>query len=205
MAWILQNDQDKAIIEELTRESDRGLIIIGTSFLEARLEQIIKIMMPAKDRDVEGKIFSGSGPMATFSAKIDVGYLMQFYPAETRALLHKIRCIRNDAAHSTEPVTFETPTIKDRSENLVRDTDRSIRAFYPHLSRLKLATQYAVNKPAEIFRVLNDDGTVTEGQFHVSFDDARSSFLAAIKLLLFCFYEVNAPMEKVRLSLPDKA
>ena len=63
MAWILQDDNDKAIISEIQQQTDRGVMIIGASLLEGRLMQSIQLrMMPDMPTDMGGAYVQGFRP-----------------------------------------------------------------------------------------------------------------------------------------------
>jgi hypothetical protein len=56
----------------------------------------------------EKKIFNDDGALCTFSARIDLGVLIGLYPELFQRKLHLIRRIRNNFAHSMQPVSFKS-------------------------------------------------------------------------------------------------
>jgi DNA-binding MltR family transcriptional regulator len=57
------------------------------------------------------QLFIGTGPLATFSAKIRLGYALGIYGRKTRHDLDVVREIRNAFAHAQKVITFENQEI----------------------------------------------------------------------------------------------
>jgi DNA-binding MltR family transcriptional regulator len=117
MTWITISDDDKPIIEEIEKQTDRGAAIIASAYLEERLLAAIKARTNRHDK-IESAIYKGSGPLASFSAKIDLGLLLGIYTPKLHSFLHTIRDIRNEFAHKSKPRNFSSQRIKDLSKNL---------------------------------------------------------------------------------------
>lgn len=81
--WIIYNDEEREAIHDLHTASDRAAAILGGTLLENRLEMAIQLRM-AEDKEVLTQLFRTSGPLGSFSAKIDLGYLMKMYGKEAR-------------------------------------------------------------------------------------------------------------------------
>ncbi|MCP3444201.1 hypothetical protein [Bradyrhizobium sp. CCGUVB14] len=94
-------------IDEIRKQRDRGAAIIATSILEEHLLDAIQARLNRHDA-TEKKVFNGYGPLATFSARIDLGLLLGLYPEEGHTKLHLIRRIRNNFAHSMHPISFKS-------------------------------------------------------------------------------------------------
>jgi hypothetical protein len=110
--WSISDPRHDAILHEIGRLEDRGAALVAASLLEGELLETIKCAY-RRDRSIEGAMFKGYGPLASLSAKIDLGYLLWLYPESSRKLLHRIRTIRNIFAHSSDHMTFETQKIRD--------------------------------------------------------------------------------------------
>src|ERR1041384_4735990 len=99
MPWTLRDaKREQAIMENIEAGQDRSGAILAGSYLEDRLTSAIKARL-VRDAEVHGKMFKGYGPLATFSAKIDIAYLMNIIPRDWRDILHVVREIRNRFAH----------------------------------------------------------------------------------------------------------
>lgn len=203
MAWILHDEGDRAIIAEIEKQSDRGAILVAISFLELRLEQTIKLRLaPDLGPKINGKMFKGYAPLGSFAAKIDMGLWLQLYPLEIHDFLHKLRDLRNDAAHERSAISFTLPTIKDRCENMILILGKVGYAGLTHHMNLMRATQKFPH-PAPM-KVLHDDGfeaTVFSLATGVS-TPTKDKFLACIKVVLFHFELVSQVFEQTKIVLP---
>jgi DNA-binding MltR family transcriptional regulator len=116
MPWPLMNPMHGPVIKEIREQSDRAAAILAVSFLEDRLAALLQAWL-VDEPNVVSKMFGGSGPLATFSAKIDMGLLLGILEKSRHRELHLIRDIRNKFAHGLDALTFETPRIRDQCEN----------------------------------------------------------------------------------------
>src|SRR5262249_54463894 len=64
------------------------------------------------------ELFEGMGPLATFSAKIKLGYALGFYGPRTRHDFLIFNEIRNAFAHAPHPLTFKNKSIANRTTGL---------------------------------------------------------------------------------------
>jgi DNA-binding MltR family transcriptional regulator len=69
-------------------------------------------------RKEEQEIFTGTGPLAPFAAKIRLCYALGCYGPITRQNLLEVSRIRNHFAHSALPITFRTPQIRAACKKL---------------------------------------------------------------------------------------
>jgi len=116
MPWPLMNPAHSTVIAEINGQTDSAAAILAVSFLEDRLAELLQAWLFDEPKVVD-KMFGGSGPLATFSAKIDMGLLLGILEKSRHRELHLIRRIRNTFTHGLEAVTFETPKIRDQCEN----------------------------------------------------------------------------------------
>ena len=63
-------------------------------------------------------MFRSSAPLNTFSAKINMAYLIGLCSKETCKEMHTIRDIRNEFAHKGMTRNFESQCVKDLANNL---------------------------------------------------------------------------------------
>jgi DNA-binding MltR family transcriptional regulator len=102
-----------AFRRELSHESDRGMALFATAHLDDRLGTVLRAFL-VDDTTVAEPLFNGTAAFATFSARIDVSYLLGLIPVAARRDLHLIRKIRNDFAHGTSVLRFEEGAIASR-------------------------------------------------------------------------------------------
>lgn len=157
VAWIITNDDDKAILQEIEAQTDRASALIAVAYLEQRLIAAIK-SRTNRDEGLESRLYKGSGALAAFSTKIDLAYLLGVIDQSARRTFHQIRDIRNNFAHDSKPISFGSPSIKDRCKNFCFSVQFSMRN--------------------------NTNGQEVEFTLEES-DDARTCFLNAVKYLLF--------------------
>jgi hypothetical protein len=91
---------------ELAQQTDRGAAIIGCALVEDFLTDAIKKRLILTSA-LRGRLFNyANGPLAHFSAKIDMGFALGLYPNDIRLDMHTIRRIRNRFGHSAPPLEF---------------------------------------------------------------------------------------------------
>lgn len=111
--WFIDSDEDRAVSKDIEDDNlpDRVIGIIASAFLEDRLT--VRILSHLHDdTELTGKLFKGTGPIASFSAKVDLGCLMGLYGEQTRCDMHLVRKIRNEFAHRAAPSDFESAAIR---------------------------------------------------------------------------------------------
>lgn len=103
--------------DELDGLSDRAVAIVGASSVDDGLAEAIKSRLLDEPKAIQTQ-FSGNGGLSTFSAKIDMGRLLGMYSSGVWADLHKIRKIRNHAAHSAAKFAFSDSPARDHAMSL---------------------------------------------------------------------------------------
>jgi DNA-binding MltR family transcriptional regulator len=101
------------MIDEVMKGAHTSQVIWAAALLDDALEQIIADRMPNMSNRFHEKLFEGYGPFATFSAKIDVAYAMNFIAVEMRTDLLHIKAVRNEFAHATKRLDFHAQVVKD--------------------------------------------------------------------------------------------
>lgn len=104
----------------LGKESDRGCVLSAAAFLDNELGKLLKSVL-IQDDSILKVLFEGYGPLATFSARIDLAYGLGYIAPMQRRDLHLIRKIRNIFAHRTGKVTFDDNHISSRCLELYHD------------------------------------------------------------------------------------
>jgi len=101
----------------LRQESDRGCALVVAAFLDAELEDLLRTKL-VSNVEVADNLLGQSRPISTFSARIDLAFLVGLIPANAHREFHLIRKIRNDFAHSPIATTFESQVIASRCGQL---------------------------------------------------------------------------------------
>jgi DNA-binding MltR family transcriptional regulator len=107
-----REDIDKALAE-ITTDGPRGAIIIGATLLEDALRVVIRRHMISLKKEEADQLFTGTAPLATFSAKIRLAYALGLIGPKTRGDLDNVRELRNAFAHGKMVLRFETPEVAE--------------------------------------------------------------------------------------------
>jgi DNA-binding MltR family transcriptional regulator len=111
------------LIDHLTEESGRGAVLIAAAKLEDYLTELIQAILPLDGKNYKSKLFNFTGPLGTFSSKIELAFAFRLISKSFYDSLQALRKIRNDAAHSPEKFTLS-------------DLDEKLSRFYnlgPHV------------------------------------------------------------------------
>jgi DNA-binding MltR family transcriptional regulator len=112
-----------ALIEEIEEQTDRGVAIVGAAWVEEAMTAAIESLLHS-DNKAWSRLFSGNGPLSTFSAKTDLCSLLGLVSATIKSDLHIIREIRNEFAHQIvhrfehTKLSFVSPHINDKCKAL---------------------------------------------------------------------------------------
>jgi len=94
----------------LNNESDRACALMAAAFLDDQLRQLLEANL-VQDKKVLVRILDQRGPLATFSSRIDMAYAMGLIGKRTLLDLNLLRKIRNEFAHTAEPLSFDSPKV----------------------------------------------------------------------------------------------
>jgi hypothetical protein len=172
MSWTMRDGLDPDTIDEIEKQNDRGAAIIAGALLEDFVVDAIKTRL-LPDEKVIDQFLTGMGPLATFSAKIDMAYLLKIVTSDCRRVMHIIRRVRNEFAHGLQPLSFETPRIQDMCSNLITTPEG-----FEQLVKEQLAIELS---PKTIPKLLE----FTEQRFWES-TGARSAYVNTVKTITFC-------------------
>ncbi|MBU1330984.1 MAG: MltR family transcriptional regulator [Gammaproteobacteria bacterium] len=103
----------------LKKESVRGSVIVACAILEDKLESVLKNRLTDCNEKSDYLFSGGNAPLGTMSAKIDLAYRTGCISEKVRSGLHIVRKLRNDFAHLSQEIDFDTETVKSRTENLL--------------------------------------------------------------------------------------
>lgn len=116
---------DPDLPRQMKEQSDRGLAIIGGSFVEYHLEQLLLARMRSLSKKRIEYLFEGFGPLAGFAAKIEIAFALNLIGEKARADFIAINWIRNKFAHeiSGGEWSFSHPDVvaKCKELNLIHD------------------------------------------------------------------------------------
>ena len=92
----------ESIFQSINRESDRGAVLICGEIISDQLEQLLYAAAKSNaTKKIGSKLLKYPGPLASFSAKLDVAYLAGYVPPTTYRAVSELKKLRNTAAHPT--------------------------------------------------------------------------------------------------------
>lgn len=103
-----------------------SMAMTSTSKLERLLEDVLKLHFQNKSRALMDRIFDYRGPAGNFSSKIDLAYALGLVSQHTYKVLHVLRAIRNDIAHSEEELSFAAEQLDKHFIKLPITSDREL-------------------------------------------------------------------------------
>lgn len=117
----LDHAEDLAkFVEELKRETDRGLPLVGAALIDEKLLEILQSFF------IEGKsskklLIEGNAPLGTFSSRIEACYALGLIDKFEYQEIGLIRKVRNQFAHVKHGLSFHTEKIKGYCSSLTSD------------------------------------------------------------------------------------
>ena len=111
------------LFAQFREETDRAAILVAAAMMDTALELLLAKLLAPPLKAERSLLASHRGPLGTFSARIDAAYQLGLISQYMARDLHLIRELRNDCAHHTAPVTFATPSIRDRVRALDESSD----------------------------------------------------------------------------------
>lgn len=105
----------RAMLEEVGRRPLRASVITATALMDTMLEKVISAFI-IEDADKKA-LFDYSGCMGTFSAKIEMSYVLGLISKELRDDLNRYRKIRNICAHNIVIDADAENKIKSKIDN----------------------------------------------------------------------------------------
>jgi hypothetical protein len=102
---------------DIDRSVDRAAAIVAAAFLEDHLAIALKTRFH-QDEKILNETFRSSGPLGSFSAKINMAFLIGLCSKETCKELDTIKEIRNEFAHKGLTMDFNSQRVRDLANNL---------------------------------------------------------------------------------------
>lgn len=109
------------VVAAVETASDIGAACIATAYLGERLTTAIKACFVAEadnNKIIHKALFGKGRPLGSFYTKTELAYALGLLGPKARKDLDLIREIRNELAHLVDTLTFDTPCIKSRCNEL---------------------------------------------------------------------------------------
>ena len=105
-------------LNEDLQGSDRSCAVLAGAIMDDLLKTLLQryLLVPANKKD--DKLLGHSGPIDSFSARIELARRLNLISEHTRKALDWVRDIRNQAAHQTD-FRFDSDSNKDKVANIV--------------------------------------------------------------------------------------
>jgi DNA-binding MltR family transcriptional regulator len=101
-------------------KSDREAVIVGCAMVEKGLEAALLRAFVELSKTERQALFEGTGPLASFSAKIKIANAIGTIGDDARNDLDRIRDVRNAFAHSIlDHLDFDTLEIKQACDKIL--------------------------------------------------------------------------------------
>ena len=110
----------RGFAEELKKESPRAAVILGASFLDIKLRELIASFL-IDNRVVDsllGGIDGGEAPLSTFSSRTKLAYCLGLLTKDEYDDLNMIRKIRNEFAHKLHNLSFDDQKVVEWCNSL---------------------------------------------------------------------------------------
>lgn len=105
-------------MEEFMGESDRASIILASAEMEVRLELLFTKFLTTNS-ELRQSLFSFTGPLGSFSARIKMAYALNLITKDFYELLDVFREIRNKIVHKGVHASLESPELKYACQKLL--------------------------------------------------------------------------------------
>jgi len=162
--YALPLDCFKVFNSALADESDRGRLIAAAAWIEKFLEVKLRKEFSKGNAKARGALFSENGPFSSFSAKLNAAFCAGWIDADVYHDATVIRKLRNEFAHTEDPVS-----LNDHKARALLETLRVPHRQFYDWGKLRAAatpdgvTLYTGDKPADAKEDLYIPGAFTFG------------------------------------------
>ena len=189
------------LFQALSKESDRGVVLISASFLEEALEALIRARFSirhTKSKSSINPLFDSFGPLSSFSAKLKICYAMDLIGEWMYRDLEIVRKLRNDFAHSVGIARFDLPEVVQLTKKL-KAADLAVTAITKEEAGTKKAKKIKITKKS---RSKLTKANMERGRFEmsVSFIGALLYFLTRILSSDETLQDKENIIESIRLA-----
>lgn len=115
---LLSTAEDLArFVEELKRETDRGLPLVAAALIDDRLTETLRAFF-CEVSSAEKLLDDGNAPISTFSSRTEACYALGLIDEFEYTEIGLIRKVRNEFAHEKHGVSFLSPRIQGLCSSL---------------------------------------------------------------------------------------
>ncbi|QBP73857.1 transcriptional regulator [Herbaspirillum huttiense] len=126
---LLSTAEDLAkFVEELKRETDRGLSLVAAALIDDRLTETLRSFF-CEVQSTAKLLDDGSAPLSSFSSRTEACYALGLIDEFEYNEIGLIRKVRNEFAHQKHGMSFSSPRIQGLCSTLKSDLPKD--AGYP--------------------------------------------------------------------------
>ncbi|MES9900422.1 MAG: MltR family transcriptional regulator [Sedimenticola sp.] len=107
-------------VDELKRETDRGLPLVGAALIDEKLLETLQSFF-CNEKASEKLLNDGSSPLGTFSSRIELCFALGLIDEFEYREISLLRKVRNAFAHAKHGTSFQTEKIKGFCSTLKSD------------------------------------------------------------------------------------
>jgi mannitol operon repressor len=136
-------------LKELTEETDRGVALVTTSFLDRLLGDTLAAFL-IENASAKVLLSGFNAPLGTLNTKIAACHALGLITDEEFGQCSIFRKVRNEFAHEIQ-VSFKSGKVKDLCDNLVISSERADDDARAKFARSSMSLLVAlVNRPREV-------------------------------------------------------
>jgi mannitol operon repressor len=126
---LLSTAEDLAkFVEELKRESDRGLALVAAALIDDKLAETLRHFF-CEGPSAGKMIDDTNAPLGTFSARAETCFSLGLIDEFEYGEIALVRKVRNEFAHAKHGMSFQTPRVQGLCSSLKSDLPKG--ADYP--------------------------------------------------------------------------
>ena len=107
----------KVINKTIAEESDRAKVVFIAAWIDNFLEVKLKNEFSKGNVKARDQLFKPSGPFSSFSAKLNTVFCAGWIDTDVHHDVQIIRKLRNDCAHTIEPISLNAENIRSLLES----------------------------------------------------------------------------------------
>ncbi len=105
------------VLDKLLAESDRGAVLVGTSYVDLNLKNLFEVTAPAElSKRRLSRILEYPGPLSSLASRTQVAFLCRLINRNLYDAMEALREIRNNVAH--KPDGFVLDNHRDKVERI---------------------------------------------------------------------------------------
>lgn len=115
---LLSTAEDLAqFLQELRRESDRGLALVAAALIDDKLRDVLRSFF-CESRTAAKLLDDANAPLGTFSARCEACYALGLIDDDEYFEIGLVRKVRNEFAHAKHGLSFDSPRVQGLCSSL---------------------------------------------------------------------------------------